>query len=455
LTPLEEIVTAVWAAVLGRDRVGAEENFFDLGGHSLLATRVIARLSQACQVDLPIRALFEHPTARGLAAVLATAMKTESGPLAPPITRVDGDRGDRRDLPLSFAQERMWFLDRMDPDSPAYNLISVLRLTGSLDVPALAASFTEIFRRHETLRTTFSLSPSGSPVQVIGPVPESALAVVDLTGLPAGSRQGEAMRQVWHLGAQPFSLELGPVVHAALLRLGRLDEDVHVLAVSTHHIVVDDWSAGIFTYELSTLYTAFRRGERPELPALPIQYADFAAWQRNWLTGEVLDKLAAAWRARLAGAPAALEMPTDRRRPPLLTFRGGLSPVRLGEGTLTGLRALARREGATLFMTVLAGFQTLLHRWSGQDDLVIGSPVAGRSREELESLIGVFINMLVLRGDLSGRPAFRAMVARSREAALEAYRLQDLPFEKLVEEINPERDLSRSPVFQAVLVLQN
>src|SRR6185369_11327123 len=226
LTPLEEIVTAVWAAVLGRDRVGAEENFFDLGGHSLLATRVIARLSQACQVDLPIRALFEHPTARGLAAVLATAMKTESGPLAPPITRVDGDRGDRRDLPLSFAQERMWFLDRMDPDSPAYNLISVLRLTGSLDVPALAASFTEIFRRHETLRTTFSLSPSGSPVQVIGPVPESALAVV----------------------------------HPALLRLGRLDEDVHVLAVSTHHIVVDDWSAGIFTYELSTLYTAFRRG---------------------------------------------------------------------------------------------------------------------------------------------------------------------------------------------------
>ncbi|HSK79450.1 MAG TPA: amino acid adenylation domain-containing protein, partial [Thermoanaerobaculia bacterium] len=447
-TPLEEIVTGVWAAVLGLDRVGAEQNFFDLGGHSLLATRVIARLSQACQVDFPIRALFEHPTARALAAALEREMRKGGAPPAPPIVRAGRDR----ELPLSFAQERMWFLDLIDIDTYTYNVTAALRLAGPLDVPRLAASFLEIFRRHEPLRTTFLLSPSGYPAQVIGPPPESVLAVVDLGALPAGRREQEAERMVGQAGMRPFDLKRGPVLRAALLRLGEND---HALAMVAHHICADEWSIGIFVSEVSALYTAFLRGERPALPDLPLQYADFAVWQRSWLQGDVITAMVDAWKARLAGAPPALDVPTDRPRPALMTFNGFYTQGWIGREATAALHALARREGATLFMVALAGYQTLLHRQSGQDDFVIGSPIAGRNREEIEPMIGVFINMLVLRGDLSGRPSLRELVARGREVALEAYRLQDLPFEKLVEELNPERDLSRNPIFQVVLMLRN
>ncbi len=447
-TPLEEIVTGVWAAVLGLDNVGVEQSFFDLGGHSLLATRVIARLSQACQVDFPIRALFEHPTARGLAAALESEMRKASAPPAPPIVCA----GRTRELPLSFAQERMWILDLIDVNTYTYNLPASLRLAGRLDVPRLAASFAEIVRRHEPLRTTFILSPGGSPVQVIGPPPESVLAVVDLGALPAGRREIEARRMVRQFGTRPFDLKGGPVFRAVLLRL---EEDDHALALVAHHICADEWSIGIFVREISTLYTAFLRGVRPVLPELQLQYADFAVWQRSWLAGDVITAMLDTWKARLAGAPPALDMPTDRPRPPVMNFSGSSAYTWIGRETTASLQALARREGATLFMVALAGYQILLHRQSGQYDFVIGSPIAGRTREEIEPMIGVFINMLVLRGDLSGRPSFRELVARAREVALEAYCLQDLPFEKLVEELNPERDLSRNPIFQVALLLRN
>ncbi|HEX6864906.1 MAG TPA: amino acid adenylation domain-containing protein, partial [Thermoanaerobaculia bacterium] len=336
-TPLEEIVTGVWAAVLGLEHVGVEQNFFDLGGHSLLATRVTARLSQACQVDFPIRALFEHPTARGLAAALEREMRKGSTPPAPPIVRADRTR----ELPLSFAQERMWFLDLIDIDTYTYNVTAALRLEGPLDVPRLADSFLEIFRRHEPLRTTFTLSSGGNPIQVIGPPPESALCLVDLSALPAERREIEARRMVTQAGTRPFSLKHGPVLRAALLRL---DENDHALALIAHHVCADEWSIGIFVREISTLYTAATRGERPVLPELPLQYADFAVWQRSWLEGDVITAMVDAWKARLAGAPPALEVPTDRPRPALMTFNGFYAAGWIGRETTAALHALARRE---------------------------------------------------------------------------------------------------------------
>ncbi|HEV2846695.1 MAG TPA: condensation domain-containing protein, partial [Thermoanaerobaculia bacterium] len=425
---------------------GARDDFFELGGHSLLGTRLLSRLRDELGVELPVATLFERPTVEALAEAIA-ARRAEAAPAAPPIVPVPREG----DLPLSFAQERFWFLDRLEPDGSGYNMSSGVLLTGELSAPALVATLSEIVRRHESLRTVFP-ERNGDPVQLIQPPRPAPLPVIDLSALPAGSRQEELERRVGEEARRPFNLAAGPLLRTLLLRLA---DDEHALTFCAHHIVADMWSTGLMVREISQLYPAVLRGAASPLAELRVQYADFAAWQRRWLTGEVLDRLLSGWRARLEGAPTALEIPTDRPRPPVQTFRGASVRWRASSELTEALHRLAQDEGATLFMTLLAIYQNLLHRYSGQPEVVVGSPIAGRSREEVTPLIGVFINTLALRGDLSGNPTVRELLGRVREVALEAYALQDLPFERLVEELKPARDLARTPLFQAMLVLQN
>ena len=346
-------------------------------------------------------------------------------------------------FPLSFSQQRLWLLDRLLPSGSVYNLPRVVRLRGALDIEALRRSFDELVRRHEALRTRFEVH-DGEPVQRIAPQLSVALELEDLSALAPGQREAEAQRRAQQEAQAPFDLERGPLIRARLLRLAPTE---HWLLFSLHHIVTDGWSMGVLTRELSALYGAYRRGEASPLAELPVQYADYSLWQREWLQGEVLEQQLAYWRETLAELPV-LELPTDRPRPMAASYRGARVAFELGEELTGGLKALSRREGTTLFMTLLAAFQVLLYRYSGQEDLAVGVPIAGRSRPELEGLIGFFVNMLVLRGDLSGAPSFKDYLARVRAWALEAYAHQELQFEKLVEELAPKRDLSRNPLFQ-------
>ncbi len=444
--PLEEILAGIWADVLGIGRVGVDDDFFALGGHSLVATQVVSRIQGTLGVTASVRWLFEHPTVRGLAPLVAAA-RPRGGVPAPALAPVP--RGG--DLPLSFAQQRLWFLDRLEVGA-GYVMPAALHLAGRLDREALARSLAEIVRRHESLRTSFP-TVEGEPEQVVEPFAGDPLAMVNLGGL-AGieERRAAAGRVVRALAARPFDLTRGPLHRFLLVRLA---PEEHVLALAVHHIVSDAWSIGVLVRELTALYAAFARGEASPLPELPLQYADYAVWQRRWLTGEALGELVDGWRSRLGGMPTSIELPADRPYPPEQTFRGGRVPFRLDRGATAALLTLARGEGASLFMALLAAFQVVLQRYSGQDDLAVGTPVAGRTRRELEGLIGLFVNTLVLRGDLAGDSSFRELLGRGREMALNAFSLQDLPFEKLVEELRPARDLARPPLFQIMLVLQN
>ncbi|HET7231442.1 MAG TPA: amino acid adenylation domain-containing protein, partial [Longimicrobium sp.] len=446
-TPVEEVLAGIWAEVLRLERVGVEESFFELGGHSLLATRVVSRVSAVFGVELPLRALFEGPTVAELAKAVEHERRREV-PVLPPVVPVPRDGSP---LPLSFAQERLWFIDRLEPESATYTIPAALRLTGALDERALERSLGEIVRRHESLRTTFG-EVDGAPVQVIAPFAGFALPIDDLSGLSPEARETEVRRRARDDAGRPFNLAEGPLVRAALLRLG--DED-HVLLLSMHHIVSDGWSSGILFRELSALYAACREGGDSPLPALPVQYADFAVWQREQLAGDVLDRQLAYWRERLAGAPELLELPADHPRPAMQSYRGATVPVELSPELLERIQRLGRSEGATLYMVLLGAFQVLLSKYSGSDDIVVGSPIAGRTRHEVEELIGLFVNTLVLRADLSGDPSFREALRRVREATLGAYAHQELPFEKLVAELQPERSLSHSPLFQVLFTLQN
>ncbi|HYH82950.1 MAG TPA: amino acid adenylation domain-containing protein, partial [Longimicrobium sp.] len=352
--------------------------------------------------------------------------------------------------PLSFAQERLWFLDRMEPGSTAYNLPNAVRMGGALDEAALERALGEIVRRHEALRTTFA-EADGSPVQVIAPFGGFALPVEDLSGLEDADREAAVGRRAGEEAARPFDLAAGPLFRAGLLRLG---EEEHVLLLSMHHIVSDGWSMGVFFRELSALYAAYREGGESPLPELGVQYADYAVWQREQLAGEVLERTLAYWRERLGDAPALLELPADHPRPAVQTYRGATVPVELSLELLERLKALGRSEGATLYMTLLGAFQVLLSKYAGSEDIVVGSSIAGRTRKELEELIGFFVNTLVLRTDLSGDPSFREVLRRSREVTLGAYAHQEVPFEKLVAELRPERTLSHTPLFQVIFELQ-
>ena len=447
-TPGEERLAAIFAEVLRAQKVGARDGFFALGGHSLLATRLISRVREGFGVELPLRALFEAPTVEGLAArIEALVGEGASAAKAPPIVPIPREGN----LPLSFAQRRLWFIDQMEPGSAAYNLPHALRLTGALDVAALERGLGELTRRHETLRTRF-LAVSGEPVQVIDAPSSVRLDPIDVSQLSSDEREAAVQRLAQEEAARPFDLARGPLMRTALIRLA---EDEHALLFTLHHIVSDGWSTAILVREISELYAAFSEGREPRLPDLPVQYADFAAWQRAWLEGEVLEAQLGYWRERLAGAPPLLELPTDRPRPQVQSDRGGSVPFALPNDVTRALRALALGEGATLFMALLAAWKLLLSRYAGQDDVVVGTPVAGRTRLETEGLIGFFVNTLVLRTDLSGSPSFRDLLARVREATLGAYQHQDVPFEKLVEELAPERSLSHTPLFQVVFMLQN
>ncbi|MGP8094399.1 MAG: condensation domain-containing protein, partial [Candidatus Sulfotelmatobacter sp.] len=352
---------------------------------------------------------------------------------------------------LSFAQQRLWFLDQLEPNSAVYNISRALRIGGALDASLLRRCLNEILRRHDSLRTSFK-AVEGQPVQVIQAMASLEMPIMDLSGPPKAEGEAQAERLCAEEAQRPFDLTRDLLLRARLLRLGAAD---HILLLTMHHMASDGWSLGLLLRELSALYGAFVEGKPSPLPELPLQYVDFAVWQREWLQGEALEKQLGYWRKQLEGAPAALELPTDRPRPALQSYRGALMPWELPKPLLVALAELSRREGATLFMTLLAGFQILLHRYTGSDDIPVGSPIAGRNRTEIEPLIGFFVNTLVLRGDLSGNPSFRTFLGRTREAALGAYAHQDAPFEKLVEALHPERNLSHPPFFQVMFVLQN
>jgi amino acid adenylation domain-containing protein len=447
-TPVEELICNVFADVLGLKRVGASDNFFHIGGHSLSATRVVSRVKAGLGAAVGLRDLFEAPTPALLAKRVEQIESgtVEAGPVLLPVAREEGDA-----LPLSFAQQRVWFFDQLEPNSSAYNMSIAVRLEGKLDVAALERALVKVVRRHEVLRTTFSAGDEGLPVQFVHPTPSHwPLPVTDLSHLSLP--EPEIRRLIAEEAAQPFDLEHGPLMRTALLHL---DETDHVLLLSIHHIISDGWSMGVLVREAAALYEAEIEGRELALPELPIQYADFAAWQREWLQGDVLGEQLNYWLTQLEGAPPALELPTDRPRPAIVSYRGGRAEFLVSLEVTERLRELSRGEGATLFMTLVAAFNTLLYRYTGQDDIVIGTPIAGRNRSEIEPLIGFFVNSLVLRTDLSGAPSFRELVARVKEVTLHAYAHQDLPFEKLVEELQPERTLSHHPLFQVVFTMQN
>ncbi|QSQ19871.1 amino acid adenylation domain-containing protein [Pyxidicoccus parkwayensis] len=444
-TAMEETVAGIWAPLLGLERVGVEDNFFTLGGHSLLATRVMSRLREVLGRDVPVRLLFESPTVAALAERLEGTVAREVGLKAPPLVPATRQGA----LPLSFAQQRLWFLRQLDTEGYAYNLPFVLRLKGRLDVAALSRAVEQVVRRHESLRTTFA-EVQGQPVQRI--VPEVTVPVpVEELDVREGEEVEAAMRRrVVEVTQKPFDLEHGPLLRAALLRLTAGE---HVLVVVLHHIVADGWSMGVLSRELEALYAAQVKGEDAALDALPVQYADFAVWQREWLRGDVLEQQLAWWRGQLDGAPAVLELPTDRPRPTLQTFRGAVLTVKLSPELSAGLKELSRSEGVTLYMTLLAGYHALFARYSGQWDMVVGSPISGRTTKEVEGLIGFFVNTLALRLRATERMSFRELLHHTRESVLGAFAHQDVPFETLVEDLRLERDLSRSPLFQVAFSL--
>jgi amino acid adenylation domain-containing protein len=446
-TPVEELLAALWAEVLGIEGAGPDDDFFALGGHSLLGAQLLARVRAVFSTDVPLRVLFEAPTLGAMAERIDEALAGQPAAAQPPIVPPPRDE----EPPLSFAQQRLWFLDRLQPGTAAYNIAFGLRLRGALDVPVLAAALAHVVHRHESLRTTFAQA-GGTAVQVIAPPGPWSLPVVDLSRLVAERAPSEARRLARAEAARPFDLATGPLFRAQLVRLAA---DDHSALFTLHHVISDGWSMGVLSREVAALYAAFRQGRPSPLPALPFQYADFAAWQRRWLDDDVLAEQLGYWRRQLAGDLPALELPADRPRPAVQSFRGATQSLLLSPELTAALRACGRRHGATLFIFLLAGFDALLHRYTGQEDLVLGSPIANRNRVEIEGLIGFFVNTLVLRVRMDGEIAFGELIARAREVALGAYAHQDLPFEKLVEELQPERDLARNPLFQVMLALQN
>ncbi len=444
---IEDMVTEIWIDVLGLHRVGTTENFFEVGGHSLLATQVISRIRQAFGVEFPLRTLFESPTVKGIATSIEALIRGGQSLPKPPITRVTRDQ----DLPLSFAQERLWFLYQLDPDSAAYHVLRPLRITGPLDVELMERTFTEVMRRHEVYRTVYP-APFGRSVQFIQPAQPVLLPLVDLRHLPESKREAHTQELITAEGLKCFNLEKGPLWRLLLIRLS---DHEHVLMLTEHHMVHDGWTEGALVRDFLALYAAFSAGKPSPLPELPIQYADFAYWQRQWLQGETLEVLLSYWKEHLRGAPPLLALPADRPRPPVQSFRGALKQISLSRELTTKINDLNRREGVTMFMTLLAAFKTLLHRYSRQDDIVVGTSIANRNWIEIEKLTGFFVNTLPLRTRFSGNPSFRELLKRVRDVSLVAYAHQDLPFEKLVEELQPGRDLNHQAVFQVMFILQN
>ena len=441
------MLAGIWAEVLKVERVSLDDNFFELGGHSLLVTKLVSRAQAYLGVELPLKLFFESPTLATQAAQVEAALRADNALHAPPIVPVSRDES----LPLSYSQQRLWFLYQLEPSTSAYNIPTAVRLRGVLDSAALARTINEVVRRHEILRTHYG-TIENKPVQFVGLPGDIELKLSDFSELPESERESRMLRLAAEEARMPFDLTRGPLLRACLVRLG---PEEHVLVLTVHHIVSDGWSQGVLVREVGALYKAFSEGGESPLGELPVQYADFARLQRNWLAGDVLDKHLDYWRRQLAGPLPILELPADRPRPEVQSFRGATLTAHLPASLSESLNAICRREGVTLFMLLLAAFKVLLHRYTGQDDVVIGAPIANRNRVEIEGLIGFFVNTLVLRTDLSGDPDFRELLARVRKVTLEAYARQDMPFELLVEELQPERDLSRNPLFQVMFQLEN
>ncbi len=445
-TPTEELLAGIWAKVLKVDQVGSNHSFAELGGHSLLSTQVMSRVRDIFHVELPLKAIFDAQNLAGLAAAIDAARQSQAECPAPPLEPAPR----AGELPLSFAQQRLWFLNQLEPESVNYNLPAVVRLKGCLDFDCLSGSLNALIARHETLRTRFT-SLDGRPVQVILAGGEVTVKEVDLSVIAESQQFGAFERLARQETNLPFDLAEGPLLRAVLFRISAED---HLLLLILHHIITDGWSMGVLVRELAELYSSKLEGRPARLPPLPVQYADYAAWQRRLLQGQALEGQLAYWREKLAGLPPVLALPTDRPRPPVATNRGALARFEVSADLTARLKAFCMREGVTLYMALLAVYQALLHRYTGQEDIAVGTAIANRTRSETENLIGFFVNTLVIRTDCSGEPHFRDLVRRVRETCLEAYDHQDIPFEMLVEDLQPERSLSYSPIFQAAFDVQ-
>jgi len=438
--PLEELLLGLWRDVIGKDAIGIHDDFFELGGHSLLATQLVARVGDALEKDVNIRLLFEHGSVAEFAAALdGTAEATAEQAIAA--------TSRQSPLPLSFAQQRLWFLDQLDPENAVYNIPWAIGLSGPLQLDALQTALNALLARHEVLRTTFP-SDDGNPLQLIA---APGAVTIEQLNLEAAS-DTELQHTLAKLAQQPFSLSAGPLFRVKLIRRTNTE---HILLLCMHHIISDGWSLNVMFRELVQSYEAACSGEQCTLPPLAIQYADYAAWQRQWLSGTELDRQLDYWRYTLNDAPAKLELPIDKPRPGVQTFNGDYVSRTLSAELHQALQQVARANGCTLYMVLLATFNVLLYRYSGQDDFTVGTPIAGRRRTELNDLLGFFINTLVLRSDLSGQPSFTELLTRVRKTALDAYSHQELPFEKLVDELQPVRDMSHTPLFQVMFILQN
>lgn len=412
-----------------------------------MATQLISRIRTVFKVGLDIGVLWQEATLADLARRIDARMKEEEGLHAPAILRVSREG----EIPLSFAQRRVWVLHQLNPDSLAYNMPSFVRLQGPLRVTALEQALTEVVRRHEVLRTTFS-TVKDRPAQIIAPPSDVRLSVTDLRRLPDEQRNSVANRLALQESRRPFDLTRGPLLRSRLLRVS---DQEHILLITMHHIICDGWSIGLFVKEITSLYLAISEAKPSPLDDLPIQYADFACWEHQWMHTSFLEDQVSYWKGRLGGTLPMLRLPLDRLRPPLQSFRGATQSLRWPEEVCRGLRRLTQEENVTLFMTLLAAFEAMLHYYTEQEDIVVGTDIANRNREEIEPLIGFFVNQLVLRTDLSGDPTFREILARVREVALGAYIHQDLPFDMLVDALKIHRDMSLTPLFQVKFVLQN
>ena len=446
-TPVEDVTASIWSDILRRDGLGIEDNFFDLGGHSLLATQVLSRVRDAFDVELPLRSIFENPTIAGLSREVEVARAKQNGLTAPPL--VQAVRGG--ELPLSFSQQRLWFLDQLDPGNPAYNIHAAVRLMGEVDIDLLKRSLEAVIERHEILRTTFPAS-DGLPFQLVSPRVPLELPITDLEPYATEEREEQALSLIVAESQRPFDLAAGPLLRTRLLRVSERD---HILIVTMHHIVSDAWSMGILVRDAAAFYKSFAEDTPVSLPALQLQYADYASWQREWLQPEVLAESLNYWKRQLLDKPLNMQLPTDKARPATQTYNGALYPIEIEEALADEVESLSRRESVSVFMTLLTAFEVMLSRYTGSEDIVVGTDVANRSRSEIEGLIGMFVNQLVLRSDLGGDPTFGELLGRVRDVALEAYAHQDMPFDKLVEAVKPDRELDRNPLFQVMFGFQN
>jgi acyl carrier protein len=446
-TPIEEIVIRIFEDVLKLEGVGRKDNFFDLGGHSLLATQVISRVRKSFGVEIGVGSVFEEPAVEGLASRIEEALKAGKKDEAPPLVRVS--REER--LPLSFAQQRLWFLDQLDPGNAAYNVPEALALKGDLNIEALERAINEIIRRHEILRTRIEVEV-GEPIQVIDKWEPRRLEVIDLRRWPREEKEAEVRNRIRAEAETGFYLRNGPLLRVKALKL---EEEEHVILYTMSHIVSDGWSMGILMREVGVVYQAYLAGELSPLEELDIQYADYAKWQRQYLQGELLNEQLEYWRTHLGGNLPKLKLVTERHQVQERTHRRGLEFTALPPELTRRIVELSRSEGVTLFMTLLAAFKVLLSRYSGQEDIIVGTVIANRNSIELERLIGFFLSTLPLRTNLAGDPTFRELLARVRKVVLGAYAHQNAPFEKLVDELQPERNLNQTPFFRVAFLLQN